>query len=45
MIGGTTYDLVVALSAAGAGAVLLSLDRRATSIDDAAGALDYELLS
>ena len=44
MIGGAVYDLVVALSAARAGALALSLDRRAASTYDAAGA-DYELLS
>jgi predicted nucleic acid-binding protein len=44
VIGGAVYDLVVALSAARAGAVLLSLDRRAASTYDAAG-VDYELLS
>jgi hypothetical protein len=38
------YDLVVALSAGQAGAVLLSLDRRATATDEVAGA-GYELLS
>jgi hypothetical protein len=44
VIGGAVYDLVVALSAARAGAVLLSLDRRAATTYGAAG-VDYELLS
>jgi predicted nucleic acid-binding protein len=42
--GGAVYDLVVALSAARAGARLLSLDRRAASTYDAAD-VRYELLS
>ncbi|WP_346278591.1 hypothetical protein [Pseudonocardia sp.] len=44
IVGGAVYDLVVALSAGQAGAVLLSLDRRATATDEVAGA-GYELLS
>ncbi|MCH6164699.1 PIN domain-containing protein [Pseudonocardia alaniniphila] len=44
VLGGAVYDLVVALSAARAGAVLLTLDRRAATTYDAAG-VDYELLS
>jgi predicted nucleic acid-binding protein len=44
IVGGAVYDLVVALSARQAGAVLLSLDRRAASTYEAAGA-GYELLS
>jgi hypothetical protein len=38
------YDLVVALAAGQAGAVLVSLDRRAASTYEAAGTA-YELLS
>lgn len=44
IVGGAVYDLVVALSARQGGAVLLSLDRRAASTYEAAGA-GYELLS
>jgi hypothetical protein len=42
--GGAVYDLVVALAAQRAGAVLLSLDRRAAPTYEAAGA-KYELLA
>jgi predicted nucleic acid-binding protein len=44
IVGGAVYDLVVALAAGRAGAVLLSLDRRAASTYEAAG-VEYELLS
>jgi predicted nucleic acid-binding protein len=44
IVGGAVYDLVVALSAGQAGAVLLSLDRRAATTYEAAGT-GYELLS
>jgi hypothetical protein len=42
--GGAVYDLVVALAAQRGGAVLLSLDRRATATYDVAG-VDYEVLT
>ncbi len=41
--GGAVYDLVVALAAQRAGAVLLSLDQRAAKTYEAAG-VEYELL-
>jgi hypothetical protein len=44
IVGGAVYDLVVALSAGQAGAVLLSLDRRAASTYEGAGT-GFELLS
>ena len=40
--GGAVYDLLVGLSAARSGALLLSLDRRAATVYDAAG-VSYEL--
>ncbi|MDQ4119813.1 MAG: VapC toxin family PIN domain ribonuclease [Actinomycetota bacterium] len=44
IVGGAVYDLLVGLSARDAGAVLLSLDRRATATYAAAG-VAHELVS